>query len=152
MTDIKYVTGDATSPAGEGHKIVAHVCNDAGAWGAGFVLALSRKWPDTRRRYLEDRPAIRSVQYVYVEDDVAVVNMVAQRGLRSRSNPVPLDYDALDVCLWMVADLAAEQSASVHMPRIGCGLAGGKWERVEPLIKTRLCSRDIPVVVYDLVN
>ena len=24
-------------------------------------------------------------------------------------------------------------SASVHMPRIGCGLAGGKWEEIEPI-------------------
>jgi hypothetical protein len=35
------------------------------------------------------------------------------------------------------------------MPRIGCGLAGGKWERVEPLIVARLVGADVPVTVYD---
>ena len=35
------------------------------------------------------------------------------------------------------------------MPRIGCGLAGGKWSRVEPLIIERLVKRDIAVTVYD---
>jgi hypothetical protein len=37
----------------------------------------------------------------------------------------------------------------VHLPRIGCGLAGGTWKRVEPLIDARLCARDVPVTVYD---
>ena len=34
------------------------------------------------------------------------------------------------------------------MPRIGCGLAGGKWAVVEPIIQRAL--EDIPVFVYDL--
>lgn len=43
MVGIHYVTGDATEPIGEGEKIIAHICNDQGGWGAGFVLALSKK-------------------------------------------------------------------------------------------------------------
>ena len=39
--------------------------------------------------------------------------------------------------------------ASVHMPRIGCGLAGGKWERIEPLIERTLLARAVPTTVYD---
>jgi hypothetical protein len=35
------------------------------------------------------------------------------------------------------------------MPRTGCGLAGGKWSRVEPLVSDRLARRGIPVTVYD---
>jgi hypothetical protein len=38
--------------------------------------------------------------------------------------------------------------ATIHMPRIGCGLAGGKWESVEPLI--RIAIPTIEVFVYDL--
>lgn len=41
-------------------------------------------------------------------------------------------------------------SASVHMPRIGCGLGGGNWEFVESLIVEYLCDRGVPVTVYDL--
>lgn len=36
------------------------------------------------------------------------------------------------------------------MPRIGCGLAGGTWDRIEPLIAHRLVEQGIPVTVYDL--
>ncbi len=35
------------------------------------------------------------------------------------------------------------------MPRIGCGLAGGTWARIEPLITTTLCAQDVDVTVYD---
>jgi len=35
------------------------------------------------------------------------------------------------------------------VPRIGCGLAGGTWDRIEPLIVEALCARDVRTVVYD---
>ena len=35
------------------------------------------------------------------------------------------------------------------MPRIGCGLAGGRWELVEPLVAKALLVRDVPTTVYD---
>ena len=44
---------------------------------------------------------------------------------------------------------AQELGASAHMPRIGCGLAGGRWELIEPLIVKTLCQRNVPVTVYD---
>jgi hypothetical protein len=34
------------------------------------------------------------------------------------------------------------------MPRIGCGLAGGKWEKAEPLLRETLPGTQI--FVYDL--
>ena len=51
MLDLQIVQGDATSPPGEGVKIIAHVCNDVGGWGKGFVVAVSKRWPDPEREY-----------------------------------------------------------------------------------------------------
>ena len=48
---IGFVRGDATAPRGDGGKIIAHVCNDVGAWGKGFVLALSRRWPQLAQAF-----------------------------------------------------------------------------------------------------
>lgn len=48
-----------------------------------------------------------------------------------------------------MAAKARELGASVHMPRIGCGLAGGTWSRIEPLIERRLISAGLSVTVYD---
>jgi hypothetical protein len=36
------------------------------------------------------------------------------------------------------------------MPRIGCGLAGGQWENVEPLISEELGEKNVQVIIYDL--
>jgi hypothetical protein len=35
------------------------------------------------------------------------------------------------------------------MPRIGCGLAGGKWEKIEAIIDRTLLAAGIGVTVYD---
>lgn len=75
--------------------------------------------------------------------------MIGQRGTRTGSKGVPVRYEAIDTALGLLAARVAELDASVHMPRIGCGLAGGKWPRVEPLITERLVRRGIAVTVYD---
>jgi hypothetical protein len=35
------------------------------------------------------------------------------------------------------------------MPRIGYGLAGGTWDKIEPLINSTLTTKNISVTVYD---
>ena len=155
---INYVIGDATQPQGEGHKIIAHIVNSYGGWGAGFVLAISKRWlsPELNYRswYAGKQPTILQpfqlgqVQMIPVERDITVANMVAQHGYSSTNGPA-IRYDALEQCLTRVAAMAA-YNFSVHMPRIGCGLSGGKWEEVEPIIQRTLVAAGISVTVYDL--
>lgn len=161
---IIYTTGDATDPQGEGQKIIAHICNDEGKWGSGFVTALSRRnriaedayrlWHRSNIAGLGGVPfALGEMQMVKFADGVWVANMIAQRGVRhSSSAPRAVDYDALRSALTKVADYAARGlgTPSVHMPRIGCGLGGGTWDEVEPIIERALTARGVPVTVYDL--
>jgi O-acetyl-ADP-ribose deacetylase (regulator of RNase III) len=153
---IVYVRGDATTPLGKGPKVIAHVCNDRGGWGKGFVLALSRRWPEPEaayRQWYRERArndfALGAVQLVQVQAHLWVANMIGQHGIRTGSQGVPVRYEAIDTALSTVADRAAALGASVHMPRIGCGLAGGRWDRVEPLVVERLVRAGVPVTVYD---
>ncbi len=156
MRPLSVVRGDATNPQAKGPKIIAHVCNDLGGWGKGFVLALSRRWPEPERdyrRWHRERAGndfgLGAVRLVRVRDDIHVANMIGQRGIRTGSAGPPIRYDAVRRCLVALAAQAVEHKASVHMPRIGCGLAGGKWERIEPLVQEALCARGIAVTVYD---
>jgi O-acetyl-ADP-ribose deacetylase (regulator of RNase III) len=156
MTNIHFLQGDATSPQAKGNKIIAHVCNDIGGWGRGFVLAISRRWPQPEseyRRWYRDRASndfgLGAVQLVAVERYIWIANMVGQRGTKTGSKGPPIRYDAIAKCLVTLAGLANFHSASVHMPRIGCGLAGGKWDRIEPLVRSALVDRGISVYVYD---
>ncbi|MFF9300865.1 macro domain-containing protein [Streptomyces sp. NPDC014764] len=156
MAEIRYVRGDATAPPVKGVKVIAHVCNDIGGWGKGFVLALSRRWPEPEAAYRawhRGRAAndfgLGAVQLVQAERYVWVANMIGQRGVRTGSKGVPVRYEAVDTALDRLAGHALELGASVHMPRIGCGLAGGRWSRVEPLVEERLVERGVTVTVYD---
>jgi O-acetyl-ADP-ribose deacetylase (regulator of RNase III) len=59
-------------------------------------------------------------------------------------------YDAIRQGLKCVATDATEVEASIHMPRIGAGLAGGSWIEVAKIITDELITHRIPVTVYDL--
>jgi O-acetyl-ADP-ribose deacetylase (regulator of RNase III) len=157
MDAIQYLKGDATCPQAKGVKMICHVCNDLGGWGKGFVVALSRRWPEPeaayRVWYRERRSndfALGAVQFVQVEPYMWVANMIGQHGMKPGSQGPPIRYEALAQCLQQVGDKALELQASLHMPRIGCGLAGGDWSRVEPLLVEHLCGRGLAVIVYDL--
>ncbi len=154
---IQYVIGDATSPQADGGRVIVHVCNDIGGWGRGFVLALSSKWESPEHEYRswfkrQSDPLFElgQVQFVEVESQMWVANMIGQRDTRRRGGRPPVRYEAIREGLGHVADFAHEKSASVHMPRIGCGLAGGDWTEVEQIIEEALCGRSIDVTVYDL--
>jgi len=153
---IKYVKGDATAPIGKGIKLIVHVCNDIGAWGAGFVLALSKKWdgPETEyRRIPAAKRKLGYVQYIPVGDNTFVVNMIGQHNIKPNEFGVsPVRYGAIGVCLKKAAEFArtlnnGKTPVSIHMPRIGCGLAGGSWTIMEQVIEEAV--GDVPVVVYD---
>mgnify|MGYP001563936301 FL=1 len=161
MSQITYVTGDATRPLGTGRRLIAHVCNDVGGWGAGFVVSLSSRSKLAEKAYRkwayegtdnEGHPfELGQVQFATYKPDIVVANMIAQQGIRtdSEGNP-PLRYAALRICLDKVGARAVRQGASVHMPRIGCGLAGGDWEKVEECVLGALVDAyGVSVTVYD---
>lgn len=92
------------------------------------------------------------VQFVPVSADITAADMIAQHrvAVKGETGPPPIRYDALEQALAHVADQALASGASVHMPRIGCGVAGGRWEEVEPMVVRQLCKHNIAVSVYDL--
>lgn len=166
---IIYTRGDATVPQVDDRvpspAIIAHICNNVSAWGKGFVLAISKRWTEPEREYRQwfaqresNDFGLGQIKIVPVEEDIAVANMVAQHSLRPKDGCPPIRYEALEQCLEALAAHAwkmgtdwhgRETPASVHMPRIGCGLSGGQWEAIEPLIKYTLIRAGVPVKVYD---
>lgn len=156
MTPLKIIKGDATSPQAKGPKIIAHVCNDIGGWGAGFVVAISKRWKEPERDFREwhrhragNDFGLGAVRLVHVQPDLWVANMIGQHGIKGGSQGPPIRYAAVEQCLTTLAEQALRLGASVHMPRIGCGLAGGTWDKIEPIITGTLGERDVAVTVYD---
>ncbi len=155
MKHIQYTKGDATSPQSEDNKVIVHICNDIGGWGKGFVMAISKRWKKPENQYREwfkskDGFKLGKVQFVQVEEDFWVANLIGQHKINKDENGnAPIRYDAIEQGLEEVASFAIENKASIHMPRIGCGLAGGKWEMIEPIILKTLSDNNIEVTVYD---
>jgi O-acetyl-ADP-ribose deacetylase (regulator of RNase III) len=157
VSTITYLKGDATAPQAAGNRILAHVVNDKGTWGKGFVLAVSNRWPATKEQFHEWHQgrdasgfALGAVQFVEVEPGMWVANMVGQHDVKPTEAGPPIRYDAVRRCLEQVAAKAREWGATVHMPRIGCGLAGGTWEEIEPILRETLCAAGVSVFVYDV--
>lgn len=154
--EITYLKGDATVPQSKGVKIIAHICNNIGGWGKGFVLAISKRWKEPEKAYRQwhrERSKndflLGNIQVVKVGEYLYIANMVGQQGIKTGSKGVPIRYEAVESCLVALAKEAERLNASVHMPRIGCGLAGGKWEKIEPLIQKTLVVANIETYVYD---
>ncbi len=121
--ELFYRTGDATLPHGQGPGIIAHVCNDLGQWGKGFVLPLGKRYPEAETAYREwakrkrDPPfALGQVQFVEVTPKLWVVNMISQHGIAKRGGLPPVRYDALRDCLRCVCEFAAEHQAMSKCP------------------------------------
>ncbi|MBI3561677.1 MAG: macro domain-containing protein [Gammaproteobacteria bacterium] len=150
---IRYIQGDATAPCGSGTKVLVHICNDLGQWGKGFVLAVSERWPLPEKTYRaafthSPKPALGNVQFVAVSDDLYVANLIGQHGIANAAQgKPPIRYAAVRQGLAKVARFAKQHAASVHMPRIGCGLAGGSWEKIEPILNDTFT--EVSVTVYD---
>jgi O-acetyl-ADP-ribose deacetylase (regulator of RNase III) len=153
--EIKYITGDATEPIGDGNKIIVHVCNDVGGWGKGFVMAISERWKDPENKYRawassKENFELGEVQFVQVEPTIWVANLVGQRDVkRGKDGTPPVRYEAIRRGLEKVSVFARQINASVHMPRIGCGLAGGTWDQIEPGITLELTGEGVATIVYD---
>lgn len=158
---IHYIKGDAINPLinkGE-YSVICHCCNTLGAWGAGFVLALSKRFPKVKEHYLSLIKSINSgerlgkVGFVKTNKNIVVANILAQdRIYRSVDGKIPLNYDALREGFRNVYNKFIgykDIPFTIHMPRIGCGLAGGDWNIVENIIKDEFIKNGIDVYVYD---
>lgn len=153
---LRFVKGDATLPQGSSLRYILQIVNDEGKYGAGFSGALAARWPKVESEYRQwwrekyGKLKLGDVQIIQILSDLVVINMVAQKGIVSEENQNPISYEALKLCLSKVGSEISKFGAGVHIPRIGCGLSGGTWDKVEPLIEQELLKRGINVTVYDL--
>lgn len=147
--------GDSPGPV-----VLAHVVNDAAhAWSRrGVAAALGSRYPSAGRAFRAwtfaspDHLRLGRTHVIKQHDgvrDVTIVSMVAQQGYGPGA-VTRLRYDALHEALAAVADLALRTGASVHLPRIGAGQAGGRWDLIENDLAALLADRGIEVIVHTL--
>lgn len=137
--------GDATStkPSASG-VIIAHLCNNVGAWGRGFVLAVDKLSLVPKFLYKEyckknnNEVDLGRLQMVEIEPQLWVANMIAQNGIDKSAfaDGVLVNYPALRTCIREVFKRAVMMGCDVHMPEgIGAGLAGGDKATIFAIIE-----------------
>lgn len=156
MTDLWRVTkGDASEPIGAEPKLLLQVVNDqARIWGGGFAKKNGKKWTEAQadfRQWAFNRNNLKlgNIRPFDIQPDLTLVSLVAQHGFGRPTSGPRIKYGYLLSALEKVADLAVKKGASVHMPRIGTGEAGGNWNVIEGIVKEALTSRGIKVTIYD---
>jgi O-acetyl-ADP-ribose deacetylase (regulator of RNase III) len=120
--------------------------------GAGVAWAIRKKWHHVFGAYYKwlqaGEAGLGSCQIVSAEPGISVANIIGQRGVGfdDDGNP-PIRYEALEKGLRFASDFVRQKGASLHLPRMGAGLAGGDWDIIYGIIE-RCCS-DIDTTIYE---
>ena len=85
-------------------------------------------------------------------DDIILVTVVNSYTQYSPGSPlpgfnIPLDYQALALCMRKIN--YTFKGKHIGLPKIGAGLAGGDWERIETIIQSELKDCDVTIVEYN---
>ncbi len=152
---ITYLNGDAADPQGAEAKVIVHIVNDATTtWGGhGFAPQLRASYPGLQEAFREwagGREGLKlgRVHLYQIEEGLSVCTMVAQHRYGPRAAKIPLRYLALEECMRKLRAHLKGSDASIHMPRIGAGQAGGEWSVIEEMIARQLLGVASSVNVY----
>jgi O-acetyl-ADP-ribose deacetylase (regulator of RNase III) len=117
--------------------VIAHQVNCRGAFGAGLAGQIAERWPACKKSYLsyvqsKDPGELFGTVYVWEGLDVVILNLFGQ------DQPGPHTSEiALLGAAQRIPDFMEEEGIGVvAMPwMIGCGIGGGDWSRIQPMIE-----------------
>lgn len=152
--DIFQHLGNFLTQGSQKEKIVIlQVVNDLGKYGRGFSGEISKRFPEVESQYRkwasQENSILGEIQIVEIQPNVFVVNMACQKGLKSDTSPVPLDYVFLLSCLIRVNSNPFFVNSHIHCPKIGCNNAGGNWNMVSVILQSNL-TKMASITVYEL--
>lgn len=154
----KEVEGDLITLAKAGaFDVISHGCNCFCSMGAGIAPLMAKAFGCDifEKEQLNHHGDINKLGTIDFEHrqletgQLTVVNSYSQYGFgknHSNGTGTPLDYEALTLCLRKMNVIFSHKH--IGLPQIGCGLAGGDWERVRSIIQTELSHCDVTVVIY----
>lgn len=168
---IKHVKGDLFKHI-EQDCVIGHCCNDSGAWGAGFVLAINKNlgmeprnsFTNASKNLLYDlgdvdycrvvknkyRPTVGGPTHTGVSTAITVANMCGQHGVGPGSTgdlrvTKPIRYAALVHAMEDVARYVNEYPQPILAPKFGSALAGGNWDFINELIHEIWGNLDVTI-------
>lgn len=136
-------------------NLLVHGCNCFHTFGAGVAKKVKEFYPDAYFKDLETKKGDESKlgdfsfwlgKHYYYDQRIIVVNLYSQYYYGRRK--VYVNYDALEEGLKKIEFVFS--GATISMPRIGAGLAGGNWNNVFDIIHKIFDNSKCKVTIYFL--
>jgi O-acetyl-ADP-ribose deacetylase (regulator of RNase III) len=163
---INYIEGDLIKLAQRGNfDVIAHGCNCLSVMKSGLAPQMAKafdcdspeKYPgeDSSRR--GDMQKLGNIEwyswYVFNDDGerrrLDVVNAYTQYNYGKNhqdGDEAPFDYAAFKLC--MAKMNYRFKGKHIGLPKIGAGLAGGDWDKIEKIIERELKDCEVTIVNY----
>ena len=165
----KEIEGDLIKLALEGKfDVIAHGCNCFCTMGAGIAVQMAKtfgcdKYILESKEYKGDISKLGCIDHWHentfkggvdihltnINSKLYVVNAYTQyhygkNHIDGKENPI--DYEALTLCMRKINYLF--KGKHIGLPQIGCGLAGGDWNKVKSIIQKELKDCNVTIVIY----
>ncbi len=128
-------------------NVIGHGCNCKGGFGSGIAGQIKEQFPKVREEYIKYHNnigwALGDVQLVSV-DSFIIANCATQKEYLPRGI-CHADYHAIERICAKLRHFCKEDDLTLALPRIGCGLAGGDWEKVKTIYNRVFHDMDIKV-------
>lgn len=125
-------------------KVIAHGVNAKGVMGKGVAAKVKKIFTGAYEDYKRVRLMPGDVHHWH-GGEYHVFNLCTQM------KPGPgASLISIRTALETTLELAGEHGLlEIHMPKIGCGLGGLAWERVEPVMRAVVKRSRITFIVHD---
>ena len=169
---INYVDGDLIKFAKEARfDVIVHGCNCMSTMKSGIAPQMAKAFGCDSFEMEKWGPTIKKLgnidyETLYWEDDkywtkypdedgkwvsskLTVVNSYTQYKYgrnHKDGDRAPFDYEAFTICMRKINHIF--KGNHIGMPKIGAGLAGGNWNRIEHIINTELRDCEVTIVNY----
>lgn len=160
MGNIIHIQGDVVKCH---HGIICHSVNALGAYNAGVAKQIRAAFPHAYDAYMYkyrrtgwftgdvqfvDPPKLASDPSKHIYDTIIANCCTQQYYGRDRDYN---DYGAFPIVFHNVLKYAQELGLkSIALPRMGAGLAGGDWTRIETILRDAIAGYNVDAYVYNL--
>ena len=129
--------------------------NAQGKMGKGLAKSIYDRWPNVKSEYINeyfdnnDFFHLGSFHIVNIKDNLNVVNIVSQEYYGNDGRQY-VSYPAIEVALINLIRLINKNKWEkiIHVPKIGCGLAGGNWDVIKGIFK-KVIPNDFKLIYWN---
>ena len=139
-------------------NVIAHGCNCFCTMGAGIALQIKKRYPVVYEKdCLTERGSSSKLGHICIvkvsQDDKYVVNAYTQYEPGAAStrwmayDSTKKRYSAIENCFKEIKEEVPSEWI-LGLPRIGCGLAGLDWMKVEDMVLNIFDDREVIICSY----